>query len=105
MKPLRDDSQAINAWWFYPVGATPGAYTNDDQAALQAALDYGALFAAGRRVYIPRGLYKIQNSLIIGSHTTVYGEGIGLTTLRGVAGVYAGVDVNGTDVQATLGAG
>lgn len=100
MLPIRDDSTPINVRWF---GADPTGAV-DATADIQEALNYAATFSTGRAVYIPRGIYQITNSLIIGSNTRVYGDGIGQTVLRGKAGTYAGINVNGTLVQATLGA-
>jgi parallel beta-helix repeat protein len=80
-----------------------GDGVTDDTAAIQSALD--TIDAAGGGVlFIPRGTYRITNSVHIGSNTTVRGAGIGATVLRGAAGSYAGQTVNGTTLAATLGA-
>lgn len=100
MLPIRDDSTPINVRWF---GADPTG-AGDSTAAIQASLNYAATFSTGRAVYIPRGVYQITNSLIVSSKTRVCGDGMGATVLRGKAGAYAGVNVGGTVVLATMGA-
>lgn len=51
-----------------------GDGVKDDTAALQAAMD-AADSAGGGTVFIPRGTYKLTNTVFIGSNTTVRGEG------------------------------
>lgn len=85
-----------------PMSATGDAVT-DDTATIQAALDRIAL-AGGGALFIPRGIYRITDTLSIGNETTIRGAGIGVTVLRGDAGGYTGKTVDGTALYATLGA-
>lgn len=94
----RDDSRTVNAWWF----GTRGAYEVGDQAALQAALDFAAL--TGRALFIPRGIYRVSQSLLIGSNTRVYGDSAGGTILRSVGATITGSTVNGGTLYAVIGA-
>jgi hypothetical protein len=57
----------VNVRWF----GAKGDGTSDDTAAFQAALKVGA----GRRVYIPKGVYLISSTLIIPPGTSVFGDG------------------------------
>jgi hypothetical protein len=51
-----------------------GNGTTDDLASVQATLD-AAVAAGGGIVYLPRGTYKLTNKIVIGSNTTLQGEG------------------------------
>lgn len=97
-KPIQDSSEPVNVWWY----GTRGEDSAVDQAAIQQALDVAAL--TGRACYIPRGIYRITDTLLIGANVHVFGDGIGATILRGKAGAYAGKTVNGTTLLSTLGA-
>ena len=87
----------FNAADFGAVGDGVSDDTVEIQAALNAANDAG-----GGVVWIPPGTYKISNSLIVYSKTNVLGAGRGATTLRGTAGAYAGVTVNGGLIYCTI---
>ena len=73
----------------------------DDTAALQQALNDVAARGSGV-VYLPRGLYKLSNTLLVGANTRVVGAGRGVTILRGVAGAFPGQFVNGANAYANI---
>lgn len=73
----------------------------DDTAALQQALNDVAVRGSGV-VYVPRGLYKLSNTLLVGANTRVVGAGRGVTILRGIAGAFPGRLVNGANVYANI---
>ncbi len=85
--------------WYGAVG--DGAV--DDTASIPAALDAAAA-AGGGVVYLPRGVYRITDTLLVGSNVTVRGDGPGATILRGKVGNYAGKTSGGTTIAATLAA-
>jgi len=78
-----------------------GDATTDATAAIQAALDAAAA-AGGGTVFIPAGIYRISNTLLIPSKVHVRGAGRGATVLRGIAGQYSGKSVNGLTAYITL---
>ena len=87
----------INAWDF---GAT-GRDEPEDQAALQAALDHAG--AHGRDLYIPRGVYRVTNALLVPSGVRVFGDGA-RTILRAAVAALPGASVNGGTSYAVIGA-
>lgn len=87
---------AISAWDFGAVGT----YEAGDQAALQAALDHAGAY--GRDLYIPRGVYRITNTLLVPSGVRVFGDGA-RTILRAHGAVFPGVSAAGGTVCAVLG--
>lgn len=87
----------INAWDFGSAGSDePG-----DQAALQAALDHAG--EHGRDLYIPRGVYRITNALLVPSGVRVFGDGA-RTILRTAVAALPGATVNGGTSYAVIGA-
>lgn len=86
----------LNAWDFGPTGDDEP----EDQAALQAALDHAG--AHGRDLYIPRGVYRITNTLLVPSGVRVFGDGA-RTILRAHGAAFAGLAASGGTVCAVLG--
>ena len=78
-----------------------GDGTTDDTAALQSAFD-AAEAAGGGVCFIPAGIYKVSNTMLIGSNVHVVGAGRGATIIRPTEPVYAGKDVNGAFIYMTL---
>ena len=65
-------------------GATGDGVT-DDTVSIQSALNVGG------RVFIPGGTYMTSSSLYVKSDTSVYGEGIGITTIKLLPGSQTGL--------------
>jgi hypothetical protein len=65
----------------YSGGADPTG-TADSYAAIQGALTAARTSASGGTVVVPPGLYRISQSLQIGSNTMLAGAGMGVTTIR-----------------------
>jgi hypothetical protein len=58
---------------------TLGAFgdgVRDDTAAIQNALKQG------RKIYLPHGVYAISTPLLLGADQTLFGDGIGATTIK-----------------------
>jgi hypothetical protein len=73
----------------------------DDTAAIQAACD-AATAAGGGVAYGPPGIYKVSNTILIGSKCHVEGSGRGATIIRPVSTTYPGKQVNGAWIYTTL---
>ena len=78
-----------------------GDGTTDDTVAIQAALT-AAVTAGGGIVYLPAAIYKVTNTLLIGSYVHVVGAGRGATIIRSPAGAYTGKVVNSGTILTTL---
>ena len=86
------------------VYGTAGDGTTDDYAEIQSAITAAVALGCGL-VLLPAGRFKVSNCLAVtGSKITIAGQGIGVTTIVGAAGAYAGVTDNGTDIASTIAA-
>ncbi len=56
---------------------------NDDGPAIQKALDAISSNQGGGKIFIPEGTYFINQTLILGSNTEIYGEGKKTVLMRG----------------------
>jgi hypothetical protein len=109
----KDTNANFDAVWA-TVGTNNGIYnvkeygalgddTTNDFTAIQAAVD-AALAAGGGIVYFPVGLYRVSQSITLGSNITIRGTGRENTTLRtmnyGSGATFTGTYVlKGTDVE------
>lgn len=81
--------------------AASGRAAVDCLAGLDETAALNALLARGGQVALPRGTCRVSDTLMVPSHTTVTGEGIGVTILRGAPGAAFPVMSVGGDTQAT----
>lgn len=65
-----------------------GDGSTDDTTAVQSAFD--AVPASGGVVMFPPGTFLVSASLLVKSHTTVRGAGMGVSTIKTAAGSYTG---------------
>jgi hypothetical protein len=82
-------------------GAIPDRIT-DNEPMVQAALDQAAA-AGGGTVYLRPGTYGISKPLIVGSNTSLVGDGPGRTVLRALVPQWSKI-VQGVGVYAAVGA-
>lgn len=75
-------------------GAVDRAYGADCTTGIQNCLDYAAA-KARRSVFIPDGIYKTTNTLLVPSNCIVRGAGRGATIIRSPNTVWAGKVVGG----------
>ena len=57
-----------------------GDGTTDDTTAIQAA----ATAAVGKALYFPAGTYALTGAITLLSHTHIYGDGIGISTVKAI---------------------
>jgi len=76
-----------------------GDGVTDDSAAIQLA----ATAAAGRSLYFPGGTYGVTTTITLPAGITVYGDGVGVSTIKklgsGTANVFYGLNVSNIIVR------
>ena len=93
-------SESVNSTldWINVVsqyGADPTGAT-DSTTAIQNALTAARTSTYGLVVYVPAGVYLVSTMLLIGSNTTLLGDGMALSTIRAKSGSWSSVTQNGS---------